>query len=162
STRRRRTAWPRCRPWPPDGRSRRFRFAAARGNDPSPRPSPRLAGGRGRVVPEKSPSLRAALPDGICDHGPQWRTPDVAAPLDRRTTPSPWRRNPGTLGRRGASGARGPCGDEAQRAGAMSTTLLNFKMRPAYLLDPERVRPAWWRLTYRLRLPRGHRGEGCS
>ncbi|MBX6322826.1 MAG: nitronate monooxygenase [Rhodospirillaceae bacterium] len=35
-------------------------------------------------------------------------------------------------------------------------------MRSADLLDPERFRPSWPRLTYRLRLPRAHRGEARS
>jgi enoyl-[acyl-carrier protein] reductase II len=44
----------------------------------------------------------------------------------------------------------------------MKTNLLNFKVRPANLLDPERFRPSWPKLTYRLRLPRAHRGEARS
>ena len=44
----------------------------------------------------------------------------------------------------------------------MRPNLLSFKVRPANLLDPERFRPAWPRLTYRLRLPRTHRGEARS
>src|SRR5690554_6881920 len=44
----------------------------------------------------------------------------------------------------------------------MRPNLLNFKVRPANRLDPDRFRPAWPRLTYRLRLPRPHRGEARS
>jgi enoyl-[acyl-carrier protein] reductase II len=44
----------------------------------------------------------------------------------------------------------------------MKAKLLNFKRRPTELLDAERFRPSWPRLTYRLRLPRAHRGEARS
>src|SRR6185503_1377845 len=44
----------------------------------------------------------------------------------------------------------------------MKAKLLKFKRRPAELLDTERFRPSWPRLTYRLRLPRAHRGEARS
>lgn len=44
----------------------------------------------------------------------------------------------------------------------MRTNLLNFRVRPANLRDPERFRPSWPRLTYRLRLPRAHRSEARS
>jgi enoyl-[acyl-carrier protein] reductase II len=44
----------------------------------------------------------------------------------------------------------------------MKAKLINFRKRQAELLDLDRYRPAWPRLTYRLRLPRAHRGEARS